>query len=148
MDNKRLMTFWLDKIKHQRFKTKAASEKVSITQILSKAVDAYIGKEVEIIAGDVGRLEAGYEVTKRDKTNGDITGATLKEISFIPPKRKIELELMESGKIRDGSKQKKIEELREKIGGVSPDYSAENIQDIPKEDFPEEKEISYTPDKQ
>ena len=135
MDNKRLITFWLDIKKHQRFKTKTASEKTSITQILTKAVDAYIGKSedvAEIIAGDKGRLEAGYEVTKRDKTNGDITQVDLKEISVMPDKT---------------DKEKKLEALRDLIGGV-PQNSPAEIQDIPAEDFPEEEEVSYTPDKQ
>jgi hypothetical protein len=137
MDNKRLMTFWLDIKKHQRFKTKTASEKTSITQILTKAVDAYIGKSedvAEIIAEKKGIIrdpELEAELSGEIKITGENGKKNLEKISTI---------------LSDNPKEKKIEALRTLIGGVPPNYSKENIQDIPKEDFPEE--VSYEPDKQ
>ena len=55
--NKQLVTFWLDKQKHGKFKVKAFLEHTDITQVLTKAVDAFIGKgdikppEIEIDKG-------------------------------------------------------------------------------------------------
>ena len=133
MTDKKLTTFLIEDRKLQRLKMKALSEKTSMAEILNKAIDLYLGKEDRVVTRI--KLEAGYEVTKRDKTNGDITQADLKEISIMPEEN------------TKTEKEKKIEALRDLIGGVSPVSPAENIQDIPAEDFPEE-EVSYTEDKQ
>ena len=130
MTDKKLTTFLIEDRKLQRLKMKALSEKTSMAEILNKAIDLYLGKEDKITTGV--KLEAGYEVTKRDKTNGDITEVDLKEISVMPDKT---------------DKEKKIEALRDLIGGV-PQNSPAEIQDIPAEDLEETEEVSYTEDKQ
>jgi len=43
-NNTQLVTFNLDKKKHARFKVKAFLEHTDITAVLTKAVDAFIGK--------------------------------------------------------------------------------------------------------
>ena len=44
MDNKQLITFWLDKQKHAKFKTKVSSIGSDITTELNKFIDTFIGK--------------------------------------------------------------------------------------------------------
>ena len=48
-ENKQLITFWLDKQKHGKFKVKAFLEHTDITEVLTKAVDAFIGKGDPVI---------------------------------------------------------------------------------------------------
>lgn len=122
------INFDLENGKHQRFKTKASSEGLTITDVLTKFIDGYIGK---------------WETknTLEEKAGGIIAEITeemgIKETPVIPPKEKL-------------SKLEIINNLRGQINGVIPQNYSEDIQKIPAEDFPKEEieEVEYTPDKQ
>ena len=70
MKDKKLVTFWLDKQKHAKFKTKTSSIGSNITKELTKFIDFFIGK---------GDLE-------KEEKNKTISNLQTK-INSIPPKR-------------------------------------------------------------
>jgi len=137
------INFDLEENKHLRFKTKTSSEGTTITDVLKKFIDGYIGKW-EVKSNPISSLEVGVEVKK--KSGGVIQEVELKEVSIMGENGKENLENI-SVVLSDNTKEKKLEALRDLIGGVPQNSPAEN-QDIPAEDLEETEEVSYTEDKQ
>jgi hypothetical protein len=101
------INFDLEDNKHQRFKTKASSEGMTITDVLTKFIDNYIGKW-ETKSNPLFNLEVGLEV--KEKSDGIITRAELREVSVVPK-----------------NKQEIIDDLRDKISGIKSDNRRTDI---------------------